>query len=61
MFDWRVGLRNCEGKWFSTAIDTHGSPVLSANFGYDTVGKSVDQLQKELEEWDSYKRARFPL
>ena len=58
MFDWRVGLREREGKWYSSSLDCHGAPVLAGVIGYSTPGEAVNQLQKELEDWAAYKNAR---
>lgn len=61
MFDWRVGLREHEGKWFAAGLNEHNKPLIHCKSGFTTPGKAVDQLHKEVQDWHAYQRARYPL
>jgi hypothetical protein len=57
---WRVGLREENGQWYAAELDVNGRNSIETALGQTSPGDAVNLLHRELEDWGTYRRARYP-
>ena len=60
MKHWRVGLRVENGKWFASKLGSTGAVLIETKMGQTTAGDALNLLLRELEDWHTYCRVRYP-
>lgn len=56
---WRVFLRVKKGKWYWECRDSEGRYLLTSRRGFDTAGRALDGVIREIEDFHAAYRCRF--